>query len=271
MNRISLKDREILLHEYYRRFHQPHFLEWDPLLLVRDFNGSPAQEYIALVAALMAFGGVKQILASLRKFVVHVGLDENTEVLTMPVDELARRLEGFVHRVYTGRDLAMLTDLYQESRRRHGSLGQHFLTHHSGAHETIEQGLAGVIADYKAWAQASPFRPGLHFKHILNSPEQGSTCKRWLMYLKWMIRGDDGIDLGLWRIHAEIRPDQLLIPLDTHLLKISKKLGLTRRNTANFKMSIEVTRALKKTDPDDPTRFDFSLCRFGMLDYRKLL
>jgi uncharacterized protein (TIGR02757 family) len=271
MSRISQKDREILLHEYYKRFHQPRFLEWDPLLLVREFHGSPAQEYIALVAALMAFGGVKQILTSLRKFVIHVGLEQNTDVLSLPVDELARRLEGFVHRVYTGRDLAQLTALYQESRRRHGTLGEHFLTHHQAPNETIEQGLAGVIADYKAWTLASDFKPGPHFKHMLNSPEQGSTCKRWLMYLKWMVRGDDGIDLGLWRIHAEIRPDQLLIPLDTHLLKISKKLGLTRLNTANFKMSIEVTRALKKTDPHDPTRFDFSLCRFGMLDYRKLL
>jgi len=91
------------------------------------------------------------------------------------------------------------------------------------------------------------------------------------MYLKWMVREDDGIDLGLWRAHKDLRPDQLLIPLDTHLFKISKKLGLTRKNTPNFKMAIEVTRGLKKTDALDPTRFDFSLCRFGMFDYRKLL
>ena len=170
-----------------------------------------------------------------------------------------------------GDDLVLLTLLYQETKKQHGSLGAHFLSYHDASNETIEQGLAGVIRDYKAWADESRFKPGVHFKHMLNSPEQGSTCKRWLMYLKWMIRADDGIDLGLWRKHAEIRPDQLLIPLDTHLLKISKKLGLTQKNTPNFKMSIEVTRGLKKTDALDPTRFDFSLCRFGMLDYRKLL
>jgi uncharacterized protein (TIGR02757 family) len=271
MSRISLQEREALLHEYYRRFHQPRFLEWDPLLLVREFEGRDVQEYVALLAGLMAFGGVKQILASLRKITARLELHEHSDALNWPIEKLAKQLDGFTHRVYVGRDLALLTSLYQESRKRYGSLGAHFLSHHEATNETIEQGLTGVIADYKEWASVSKFKPGAHFKHMLNSPEQGSTCKRWLMYLKWMIRADDGIDLGLWREHSAIRPDHLLIPLDTHLFKISKKLGLTKKNTPNFKMSIEVTRALKKTDPLDPTRFDFSLCRFGMFDYRKIL
>ena len=152
-----------------------------------------------------------------------------------------------------------------------GSLGQHFLSHHEESDETVEAGLKGIISDYKAWAEKDKFQPGAHFKHMLNSPEQGSTCKRWLMYLKWVIRADDGIDLGLWSKYPELRTDQLLIPLDTHLFKISKKLGLTTKRTANWKTSIEVTRNLKKVDPKDPTRFDFSLCRFGMFDYRKIL
>jgi uncharacterized protein (TIGR02757 family) len=202
---------------------------------------------------------------------VMMELKENARVFELPPEELAKKLETFSHRVYVGRDLALLTTLYQKSRKLHGSLGTHFLSHHDASNETIEQGLTGVIRDYKTWANDSPFTPGAHFKHMLNSPEDGSTCKRWLMYLKWMIRKDDGIDLGLWSKHSAIRPDQLLIPLDTHLYTISKRLGLTQKNTPNFKMSIEVTRGLKKTDPLDPTRFDFSLCRFGMLDYRKLL
>jgi uncharacterized protein (TIGR02757 family) len=271
MSRISLKEREALLHEYYRRFHQPRFLEWDPLLLVREFEGRDIQEYVALVSGLMAFGGVKQILASLRKVVTRLELHDHSRVLDLPVEKLAEQLSGYSHRVYVGKDLALLTVLYQESRRRYGSLGAHFLVHHDASNETIEQGLSGLIEDYKTWANESAFKPGAHFKHMLNSPAQGSTCKRWLMYLKWMVRPDDGIDLGLWKEHTAIRPDHLLIPLDTHLFKISKKLGLTKKNTPNFKMSIEVTRGLKKTDPMDPTRFDFSLCRFGMFDYRKIL
>ena len=271
MSRISHHDREILLHEYYRRFHKPDFLEWDPLLIVRQFEGQEIQEYIALLAALMAFGGVKQILASLRNILTRLDLEKNPKAFSLASFHLAERFEGFTHRVYIGRDLVLLTMLYQQSKTRFGSLGAHFVSHHDNGYETVERGLSGVIRDYRAWANVSNFKPGAHFKHLLNSPEQGSTCKRWLMYLKWMVREDDGIDLGLWRAHKDLRPDQLLIPLDTHLFKISKKLGLTRKNTPNFKMAIEVTRGLKKTDALDPTRFDFSLCRFVMFDYRKLL
>jgi len=105
---------------------------------------------------------------------------------------------------------------------------------------------------------------------MLNSPEQKSACKRWVMYLKWMIRSDDGLDLGLWK-NKEIRTDQLVIPMDTHLFNISTELRLTSRKTVNWLTAIEVTRSLKKLDPHDPTKFDFSLCRIGMLKYRKMI
>ncbi len=84
------------------------------------------------------------------------------------------------------------------------------------------------------------------------------------MYLKWMVRADDGLELGLWSGQSSLRTDQLVMPIDTHLFQISKKLKLTKRNTADWKMAIEVTENLKKIDPLDPTRFDFSLCRYGM-------
>ena len=276
MSRISLKERELILNQYYERFHQARFLEWDPLLWVRKFQGQEIQEYVALISALMAFGGVKQILKSIDQILNRLSLSsEHTHlhlrVLSLPVDLLAEKLQGFRHRIYLGNDLALLTSLYQKSRQEHGSLGKHFLSHHASLNETIEQGLVGLIADYKRWAEESQFKPGPHFIHLLNSPSAGSACKRWLMFLKWMIRADDGIDIGLWNGYPEVSPAQLLIPLDTHLFKISKKLGLTQKKTPNFKTSIDVTRALKKTDPLDPTRFDFSLCRFGMFDYRKLL
>lgn len=271
MSRMSLKAREAVIQELYLRFHQPQFLEWDPLQVVRAYLDTPNAEYVALISALFAFGGVKQIIASVKKATESLGIASGRPIGEFGEAELSTQLKGFAHRIYIDRDLVALTLLYQKSLREHGSLGQHFLAHHHEDYETVEASLAGVIADYKKWANELNFRPGLHFKHMLNSPEQGSTCKRWLMFLKWVVRQDDGIDLGLWKTHPELKPSQLLIPLDTHLFKISKKLGLTHKKTANWKTAIEVTRNLKKIDPNDPTRFDFSLCRFGMFDYRKIL
>ena len=270
MSRFSVAQRHDLIETLFVKFHDPKFLEWDPLSVVRSFADSRDQEYIALISALFAFGGVKQIIASVRRAIGLLELDPASgKIAVYPAAELGYRLEGFRHRIYTGQDLVAITRLYQRSVLVHGSLKAHFLVHHDPGAETIEQGLSGLIAEYKKWAEVLEIK-GPHFKHMLNSPEDGSTCKRWLMLLKWLIRRDDGIDLGLWFGEKTLRPDQLLIPLDTHLFKISKKLGLTRMKTANWKAAKEVTLNLKRIDPDDPTRFDFSLCRYGMFDYRNL-
>lgn len=289
MTRLSIEGRNAVIRDLYSRFHDPKYLQWDPLGVIREHAGSRDQEYIALVSALFAFGGVKQIIASVRNALLRLDLDSGprmgreraqarVSVRELSENELQARLAGFRHRIYVDRDLVALTLLYQKSVQVHGSLREHFLVHHLPEEETIERGLTGLIRDYKSWADALSLR-GPHFKHMLNSPADGSTCKRWLMYLKWMVRPDDGIDLGLWSGAGGLgttdarnpRPDQLLIPLDTHLFKISRTLRLTRKRTANWKTALEVTRSLKTLDPADPTRFDFSLCRYGMFDYRNIL
>ena len=272
MSRISNAKQAEIIQGLYAQFHDPKYLDWDPLSVVREFTSYSNQEYVALISALFAFGGVKQIIASVRNAVGRLGLTPaGTEVLTLSASELETRLDGLVHRIYVGRDLALLTRLYQKSVEVYGSLREHFLIHHDPDAETVEAGLSGLIRDYKHWATLLGSPGGAHFLHMLNSPQDGSTCKRWLMLLKWYIREDDGIDLGLWHGAKGLRPDQLLIPLDTHLFRISRTLRLTTLKSPNWKCAIQVTQKLKRLDPLDPTRFDFSLCRFGMFDRRKLL
>ena len=270
MGSLNREEQKKVILELYARFHHASYLEWDPLSVIREFRGKPDQEYVALVSALFAFGGVKQIIASVRNAIGRIGLVERPGIIGRETESLTDCLSGFRHRIYVDQDLVHLTLLYRESCQRYGSLKEHFLIHHDPADPTIESGLTGLIRDYRQWSAAQVHRPGAHFGHMLNSPEGGSTCKRWLMFLKWMVRPDDGIDLGLWSDTPLLRTDQLLIPLDTHLFKISRKLGLTRKKTANWVAALEVTRKLKALDPEDPTRFDFALCRFGMLDYRGL-
>ena len=101
-------------------------------------------------------------------------------------------------------------------------------------------------------------------RFLLSSPEAGSACKRMLLYLRWMIRPADGLDTGLWA--DGIPASKLLIPLDTHTFRISRYLGLTARRAGDWKAAVEVTEALKRFDPADPVRYDFALCRLGILD-----
>lgn len=96
---------------------------------------------------------------------------------------------------------------------------------------------------------------------FLSSPARGSACKRWCMFLRWMVRPKDGIDLGLW---THLDPSQLVIPLDTHVHRIARLTGLTERRTANWKTAVQITDRLAAIDPADPVRFDFALAHLGI-------
>ena len=257
----------------FEKFHDPKYLELDPLLIVREYLGKKEIEEVALMGALFAFGAVGQIKKSLTLALHKISTVEAISSKT-PEKEVAAlwfdALRGFRHRIYVDRDLVLLKLLYRRSDLAYGSLENHFIKHHQESSETIEAGLAGLIRDYRAWADEIEFKPGTFFHHMLNSPLQKSACKRWVMYLKWVVRENDGLDLGIWK-QGRVRTDQLVIPMDTHLFKISKKLKFTRRKTANWQTALEVTKSLKKIDPNDPIKYDFSLCRIGMLQYRKLL
>jgi uncharacterized protein (TIGR02757 family) len=271
----TVKEREKIIYDCYEKFHDPKYLEWDPLCVVRKFHGTPDEEWISWVAALFAFGGVKQIIKSLNTALDRLGVTPTgkpfVETLLQASDEetlaadLLAKLKGFAHRVYVDRDLVMILLLYRRSKLQFGSMEKHFMQFYRPENETIAEGLSGLVDQYRAWSREIPFQPGAHFKHMLNSPAQKSVCKRWVMFLKWVVRADDGIDLGLWRV---IRPDQLVIPLDTHLFSISRRLKLTKKKTANWMTAVEVTRSLKKLDAADPLKFDFSLCRLGMAKRR---
>jgi uncharacterized protein (TIGR02757 family) len=98
------------------------------------------------------------------------------------------------------------------------------------------------------------------FRHLFADPRAGSPCKRQNLWLRWMIRGPDGIDLGIWNLS----PSALVIPLDVHVFRISKNLGLTRRKTARWETAEEITSRLRAFDPDDPVRYDFAICHLGV-------
>ena len=98
-------------------------------------------------------------------------------------------------------------------------------------------------------------------KYLLPSPGEGSACKRLNMFLRWVVRPDDGIDLGLWRC---VDPATLFLPVDTHILQVLRRLRWTQSKTANWRLCLAATDRLRRIDPKDPIRFDFSLCHLSM-------
>lgn len=251
------------LQKNYRQYHRADFLSSDPLEFVHRFETPLEQEWVAIVSALLAYGKVAQIKKSVHAVIERVHAASGGEsigwIRALDLSSKSDVFENWVHRFNVGSDIEILLALISKSWALHGSVGNHFASHVKDEDETIESALNLFIDDWRSWLPAHT-SPSFHY--LLTAPRDGSCCKRWCMLLRWMVR-DDELDRGLWKgIHTY----RLVIPVDTHVGKIARHLKLSSRNTMNWKAALEITQNLKKHDRKDPTRFDFSLARVGILD-----
>lgn len=233
-------------------------VEKDPVSFVHRFDRADDQEVVGLVAALLAFGNVKAILRSVERVVGVLGPRPAHAVDTVPRAVWERELQGFVHRVYRGDDVAAVLAHAGALRRAHGNLGAFFAACLARSDGGLAEALAEFADALRGEAAGDPASRGL--RHLVPDPRAGSACKRLLLYLRWMVRPRDGVDLGLWPVD----PAVLLIPVDTHVHRIARNLGLTAQRTASWRTAEEITARLSVFDPADPVRFDFALCHHGI-------
>jgi uncharacterized protein (TIGR02757 family) len=230
----------------------------DPVEFVHRYADLHDQELVALVASALAFGNVKALRAKIEDALARIG-----PAVALAADDpaaLLARLRGWKHRVYRDEDLARLLQGARRVQRTSGSLGAalaHELTRTGDLREALSA-WTGAIRREGGLDAPSSKRGGAH---ILPDPGKGSAVKRLMLLLRWMARPADGVDLGLW----PIPPAALLVPVDTHIHKLGKNLGLTRRNDVSWKTAEEITAGLRRFDPADPVKYDFSLCHLGML------
>jgi len=234
----------------------------DPVGYVHEYRDPLDQELVALLASSIAFGNVKTIRAKLADALARLG---PRPMLTADDSLLVfSRLHGWVHRVFLGEDIARLLIGARRVQRANGSLGERFATdlRQGGSLRVALGTFTAAIRDagglFPSSGPGARRGPG----HLLPDPHGSSGSKRMLLFLRWMVRPADGVDLGLW---AGVDPAVLLCPVDTHIHKLSKNLGLTRRNDLSWETAEEITRGLAQFDPHDPVKYDFSLCHLGML------
>lgn len=232
----------------------------DPIGAVRRYRTVRDLELAGLAGACLAFGNVKALRAKVDDAFERLG-----PALTQVTDdelEVFGRLGGWRHRVYVGEDLGRLLIGARRVQRAHKTLGARF---HADlrAGGTLRHGLSRFVeAIRQAGGLDVAARERRGAAHILPDPAKTSGCKRLLLYLRWMIRPDDGVDLGLW---SSVSPSVLLVPVDTHIFKLARNLGFTDRRTMTWPVAEEITAALREFDAEDPARFDFPLCHLGML------
>lgn len=229
----------------------------DPLALVAPYPDPADREVVGLVVAALAYGRVASIQAKAAQALECLG-PRPARAIADP--RRRRRLEGFVYRFQKGDDLPRFLAAVHQVREAHGSLARAF----AAAVDPQEPNYAGALGRWVAQlkAAAGPLSYGLGF--LLPDPAGGGAAKRLWLYLRWMIR-DEGVDLGTWRTLAPgLVPAHLIIPLDTHVARIGRYLGLTERRSDDLRTAIEITQNLALLAPHDPLRYDMALCHLGI-------
>jgi uncharacterized protein (TIGR02757 family) len=252
---ITLKAR---LDRLAIQYNSAEALVKDPLSLVLGYEAPLDREVAAFVAAHLAYGRVDPMIRAVQRILSPLGLRpadwlrERSEQRAR--QELTRALSPLIWRFHTGSDLVawLLTWKRLDLESGHG-LEAHLLPRTG---EDADVALSRVVQRLRKELPASH---GTRF--TLPDPLEGAACKRWRMFLRWMVR-TAWPDLGLWRRYPA---DQLVIPLDTHVARVSRFIGLTARATPDGKMAREITESLRRLDPVDPLRYDFALSHLGIL------
>ncbi len=250
-----------LLESAYAKHHSQFARSRDPLSLVHGYSNPKDQEITGLICALLAYGNVATILSSSKKVLQALGPTPHKTLTQRPHIPL----EGFRHRFTTGEDIEVLLSWLHRALKTHGSLEAFFMDG-----QVATSPMRHLLSDFVRRFTTQPLPSGLEIKrkrrerqlkYLISDPERGSACKRLNMYLRWMIRPNDGIDLGLWK---SLAASSLILPLDTHLLQTLRALRWTKSQQASWKMAEEATARLKELCPEDPIRYDFSLCHLSM-------
>jgi uncharacterized protein (TIGR02757 family) len=237
----------------------------DPVQFVHRYREVADREVVAFVASALAFGRVASVLASVERLLVLMGPSPAAFVRSFALCDIRNAFAGLGHRWTRAEDLVALMLVLRHMIERSGSIERYVADRHDSeapdVTDTVERfsARACTVDVRQAYGRSMPRRPGVHF--FFPRPSSGSGCKRLNLFLRWMVRSD-AVDPGGWTM---IRPAQLVVPLDTHVIRVGRCLGLTRYRSAGWRMAADITASLRRFDPDDPVRYDFSLCHLGMM------
>ena len=256
----SLRD---LLDRVYARYNRRQFIGSDPLQFAHRYSNRADVEIAAFLAAALAYGRVQQIERSLTQLFDR--MDNAPFEFTSRFDNRRRaRLRGFKHRFTTGEDLSDLLGLFHRVLDEHGSLEAFFQQGYRDEHVNVLPALNAfcdcLCRMYTDLHGRTRIPTGLNY--LLASPSRGSACKRLNLFLRWMVRKDD-VDLGLW---TSIDKARLIVPVDVHMGRLCRILGLHDSKTASLNTAIKITAGFARIEPDDPVKYDFALSRIGIIE-----
>lgn len=234
----------------------------DPLQFLHLFRDGRDIEAIGLLASVFAYGNVRQIINTMDKITGLTGPSPHEFIISIDRKRNTDKFRGLKHRFYNDEDIINLLLAMNSIYKQGKSLQDIFLAGYNKSDKNIKGGLSAFSKAFLDEIRKlnGGGEPSAGVKFMFPLPELGSACKRMNLFLRWMIRKDD-LDFGLW---DRIPANKLVIPVDTHVARICKKLKLTTYKNVSWKMAEEITENLKKFDPDDPVKYDFAICHIGM-------
>lgn len=224
------------------------FIKDDPIQFIYRGKCKKDSELLGFIASLFAYGNRKIFIKKLDEIFSKAdgdfaGFVKNGDFSSLKGVEYRFSKENDIIPIFQ-----ILCKLYNESN------GLEELFNYAFHSENFLQ----TVVDY--FYANSPKSVGQGFYHMIPNPQNGGAMKRMNMFLRWMVRKPP-VDLGIWKF---MQPKDLLIPLDVHVARISREMGLLNRKSNNFKAVIELTDRLREFCPEDPIKYDFAMFAFGV-------
>jgi len=224
------------------------FIKYDPVQFPHRFSNKKDIEIAGFIASLLAYGSRKQFIKKLDQL-FDIAQGEPLNFIRNFEPEI---IGDFNYRFGKPNDFISIFTIMKELYNTSEGLEELF------SYGYTQDKMFETVVDY-FWARASK-NVGQGFYHMIPNPNNGGAMKRMCMYLRWMVRKGP-VDLGIWNF---ITPAELYIPLDVHVGRISRQMGLLTRNANDFKAVIELTNNLKKLCPSDPVKYDFAMFGYGV-------
>jgi uncharacterized protein (TIGR02757 family) len=257
-------DLKPVLDRLYADFNYPDSA-MDPIQIVRRYTRQDDREVVGFVSAALAFGRVSSVLQSIERVLAVLGPAPAAYLRRFDPRRDAGAFEGIVHRWIRERDIVALVWLLKQMADGAGSIEEFFLQGDQPSSEDVQGALdsfstRALALDLRTAYGRVPKRPGVCY--FFPRPSAGSACKRLNLFLRWMVRRD-ALDLGVW---SRVTPARLIVPLDTHVIRVGRCLRLTRYTSPGWRMARDITASLRALDPADPVKYDFALCHLGMMN-----
>jgi uncharacterized protein (TIGR02757 family) len=255
MSRTAAKREKMreTLEDLYERYNDRSLVSPDPLSFLYGYEDTADREIVGLIASVLAFGTVKQIAGSIERALEPLGKLPSAYLDGSTAQEIRNEFSRFGHRWITGDDFSFMLLGAKRARAEYGSLETCFLSGYDDAHGDIVLALEHFVETITRNAVFS-------CSGMVPSPRKSSACKRWNLFLRWMIRCD-AVDPGGWR---GIPTSKLVVPLDTHMHRFGMALGFTERRQPDMRTALEITEGFREIAPHDPVKYDFALTRLGI-------